>query len=80
MPSGPRRDGVIRGALIALGTLAIVDNIVFHWALGFHRFNHSWSHEINLVVEILLVLLGIVMIVLGYTASDRRRLKRWRQP
>jgi uncharacterized membrane protein len=61
----PRSDGLLAGALMALGALAVIDNVVFHWWLGFHRFNEAWSHELNLAVEASLVLTGIAMVVIG---------------
>jgi uncharacterized membrane protein len=66
--SGGRKgaaDGLLSGALIALGTLAVIDNVVFHWWLGFHRFNEAWSHETNLAVEVALVAVGVVMVGIG---------------
>jgi uncharacterized membrane protein len=32
------------GALIAVGALAVVDNVVVHWLLGWHRLVDDWSH------------------------------------
>jgi mono/diheme cytochrome c family protein len=60
-----RSDGLLAGALMALGALAVVDNVVFHWWLGFHRFNEAWSHEMNLAAEASLVLTGIAMVFIG---------------
>lgn len=60
-----RSDSLLAGALMALGALAVVDNVVFHWWLGFHRFNQAWSHELNLAVEASVVLTGIAMLVIG---------------
>ncbi len=49
-------DGILNAALIALGALAVVDNVVFHWLLAFHRFKQAWSGSVY--VEVLLVLIG----------------------
>ena len=32
-----RTDALINGALIALGALGILDNLIAHWLLGVHR-------------------------------------------
>jgi hypothetical protein len=32
-----RGDAMLNGALMGLGTLAILDNVVVHWLLGLHR-------------------------------------------
>ena len=74
--AGANDGALINGALIALGALAVVDNVVFHWLLGFHRFNEAWGHETNLLVEAGLVLVGIAMVAVGVlrqrAASGRR--------
>lgn len=61
------------GALIALGVVAVVDNVVFHWLLGFHRFKEGWPGSIY--VEVLLVIVGVSMTIVG-TRDLRRRLQR----
>ena len=37
MEKHERNGALVNGALIALGTLSIVDNVVAHWPLGLHR-------------------------------------------
>jgi uncharacterized membrane protein len=59
------------GALVALGALAVVDNVVFHWLLQFHRFRDGWHGSVY--VEVGLVLLGAVMVLVG-TLDLRRHL------
>ena len=57
-----RNDVLINGALIALGALAIVDNVVAHWLLGLHRaIPGPWAG----VVEVGLIVLGAGMLILG---------------
>lgn len=57
---------------MALGALAVVDNIVVHWILGWHRLNDAWSHQANLAGEGALVLLGVVMVAVGLVGERRR--------
>lgn len=65
---GPLRPAV-DGALVALGVLAVIDNLVFHWLLGFHRFKEGWAGSIY--VEVGVALVGVVMVAVG-----ARRLRR----
>jgi uncharacterized membrane protein len=65
-----RNDALINGALIALGALAIVDNVVAHWLLGLHRaIPGPWAD----VVEAGLVVLGAGMLILGLWREARAR-------
>ncbi len=65
---------MVDGALIALGVLAVGDNVIFHWLLGFHRFKDGWPGSIY--VEILLVVIGVAMITLGARGEVPRRRPR----
>ncbi len=62
----------VNGALIALGALAVVDNTVVHWLLGWHRLIDSWSHSANVTGEAALVLLGLSMVAVGFVRKRRR--------
>jgi uncharacterized membrane protein len=64
-------DGILNAALIALGALAVVDNVVFHWLLAFHRFKQAWSGSVY--VEVLLVLIGAAMVTVGFVRERRAR-------
>ncbi|HVM27674.1 MAG TPA: DUF2243 domain-containing protein [Mycobacteriales bacterium] len=64
--TGRRRE--LGAVLIALGVLGVVDNVVVHWLLGWHRLKDGWEH--NTPAEIGLVVLGAVAVVVG------RRLRR----
>ena len=67
-----RTDALVNGALISIGALAIVDNIVAHWILGLHRaVPGPWA----MPVEIGLVLLGVGMLAVGLWHERRAR---WR--
>ncbi len=57
-----RNDALINGTLIALGALAIVDNVIAHWLLGLHRaIPGPWVGA----VEVGLIVLGAGMLILG---------------
>lgn len=49
----------------------MVDNVVFHWLLGFHRFKQGWSGRVY--VEVLLVLTGAAMATVGVVWERRAR-------
>lgn len=66
-----RNDGIVNAALVALGPLAMVDNVVFHWLLAFHRFKQVWSGSVY--VEVLLVLTGAAMATVGLVRERRAR-------
>lgn len=66
-------DGLVNGALIALGALAVVDNVVFHWLLGWHRLNEAWSSEANFLAEAGVVVVGVLMLVVGVMRERGRR-------
>ena len=57
-----RNGALMDGALISIGVLAIVDNIVAHWLLGLHRaVPGPWA----IYVEVGLVALGVGMAAYG---------------
>jgi uncharacterized membrane protein len=58
-------DAMIDGALIAVGALAVLDNVVVHWLLGWHRLVEGWPHGANLAAEVALVVLGLAMLGAG---------------
>lgn len=65
-----RNDPLINGILIALGALAIVDNIMANWLLGLHRaIPGPWAGP----VEAALVVLGVGMLILGLWREARAR-------
>ena len=47
----PRNDALINGALIAIGTLGVIDNVIVHWMLKLHRAvpgRHTFAVELGL--------------------------------
>ena len=68
--SADRNAPLINGALIALGALAIVDNILAHWLLGLHRaVPGAWA----VYVEAGLMALGTMLLSLGLWREARAR-------
>lgn len=63
-----RSGAMVNGALVALGIVAVVDNVVSHWILGLHR---AVPGPHAGVVEAALVTLGVVMTATG-TVRERR--------
>jgi uncharacterized membrane protein len=72
--SQKQRNGVlINGALMVLGALAIIDNIVVHWVLELHRvYEGEWTFQ----MEFVLVALGAVLLVIGLWREVRARRRR----
>lgn len=68
-----RWDPMVNGALVALGVVAVVDNVVSHWILGLHRAvpgPHAGAVETGLVA------LGVTMTVVGVVRERRARRPR----
>jgi uncharacterized membrane protein len=66
----PRTDAMINGALIALGTLGILDNVVVHWVLAIHR---AVPGEHALAVEWVLVGVSVALLLAGLWRERRAR-------
>ena len=71
MERAQRNDALINGALMALGALAVVDNVVVHWMVGLHR---AVPGPNATAVEIGLIALGAVLLVVGLWRERRARL------
>ncbi|WP_306060465.1 DUF2243 domain-containing protein [Natronococcus wangiae] len=69
-----RTDAMLNGALIVIGAAAVIDNIVFHWLLGWHRVIEGVPDPEMFLLELGIVLIGIVLFSLGtwreYTARS----------
>jgi uncharacterized membrane protein len=70
MSRNSRNEPLVNGALIALGALAIVDNVVAHWLLGLHR---AIPGPGAVYVEVGLVILGAVLLAFGLWREVRAR-------
>jgi hypothetical protein len=66
-----RNDAMLNGALIALGTLGVFDNVMVHWILGWHRAIEDSPH--NLEIEIGIVVASSAMLVAGIVRERRAR-------
>ncbi|MEV4202989.1 hypothetical protein [Micromonospora globbae] len=62
---------MVDGALIALGAVAILDNVVAHWLLGLHRAVPDGTAAT--VVEIGPLVVGIVLLLVRVTRERRAR-------
>lgn len=65
-----RNSAMVNGALIALGTLGIIDNVLFHWILQLHR---ALPGPSAFPVELVLVLVSFGLLVLGVWREIRVR-------
>ena len=68
-----RNEAMLNGALLALGALAVLDNVLAHWVLELHR---AIPGPYALHVEWSLVILGALMFVLGLRRELRARRAR----
>jgi uncharacterized membrane protein len=65
-----RRQPFLNGAMVALGVVAVVDNVVSHWILGLHR---AVPGQAAAAVEASLVVLGLVLVTVGLGREARQR-------
>jgi hypothetical protein len=68
-----RNDAMINGAMIALGGLGILDNVLFHWILQLHR---AVPGPYALHVEVVIVILSGALLALGIWRERRARRQR----
>ncbi len=66
-----RNGALVNGALVTVGGLAMVDNVVVHWLLGLHR--ALPDPGASLPVEVALVVLGAVLAAVGLRREARAR-------
>ena len=70
MSKRDRNHALVNGALIAVGALAILGNIVAHWILGLHRaVPGSWAGP----VAVALVVLGAGLLTIGVWRERKAR-------
>lgn len=60
-----RVDAMINGALVVIGAAAIIDNVVFHWLLGWHRLIEGVPDPEVFLLELGIVLVGAVLLSIG---------------
>jgi uncharacterized membrane protein len=65
-----RNSSLINGALIAIGVLGIVDNVIFHWVFQLHRVVPGPS---AIIVEVMLVVASLVFFAAGIWRELRAR-------
>ncbi len=70
MHNADRNDALVNGALIAIGVLGIVDNLVVHWILGLHR---AVPGPHAMLVEVVLVVGSGGLLTLGLWREARAR-------
>jgi uncharacterized membrane protein len=58
----------LNGALMALGAMAVVDNVIAHWLLDLHR---AIPGPYALHVEIALIAIGAAMFTAGFWRERR---------
>jgi uncharacterized membrane protein len=58
-----RANAMINGALIAMGILGIVDNIVIHWMIGLHRAIEGSEYALH--AEIVLIIGSAILLMVG---------------
>jgi uncharacterized membrane protein len=67
-----RNSAALNGALMAIGLLAVVDNVVFHWLLGLHRL-FDGPEPLVFAAEAALVVVGLVLFGIGMFREGRAR-------
>lgn len=60
-----RTDAMINGALIVIGGAAVIDTILFHWLLGWHRLIEEMNDPGLFLLELGVVLIGLLLLWLG---------------
>ena len=69
-----RSGALVNGALIAIGTLGVIDNVVVHWLLRLHRaVPGPWATEVEIALVVLS--LGLLLVGLGREIRARRGLR-----
>ena len=69
----------MNGALIATGTLGVIDNIVAQWLLSLHRaVPGPWATEVEIALVVLS--LGLLLVGLGQEIRVRRGLRHVEVP
>ncbi len=81
MSSTTRNKSTWSGALIGIGVMAAVDEILFHQVLAWHHFYDRSTPEIGLMSDGILHAAELIAIVAGFfLVLDLRRSKTFHQP
>lgn len=65
-----RRQALLNGGMVALGAVAVIDNVVSHWWLGLHR---AVPSDAATAVEVFLVILGVALVAIGLRREVNQR-------
>lgn len=68
-----RTDAAINAALIVIGGAAVLDNVIFHWLLGWHRLIEDWNDPEIFLLELGVVLIGFGLFTIGVWREMRTR-------
>lgn len=68
-----RTDAMINAALIVLGAAAVIDTVVVHWLLNWHRLVDWLDDPLLLFLEVLVVFIGVVLLVVGVWREAQAR-------
>lgn len=68
-----RTDAILNGALIVIGAAAGIDNIVFHWILGWHRLIEGVPDPEMFLIEFTIVIIGGILFTIGAWREWRAR-------
>jgi uncharacterized membrane protein len=60
-----RADAIGNGALMVIGAAGVVDNVVFHWLLGWHRLIEGVPDPTMFLFELGVVLVRFVLLAIG---------------
>lgn len=66
-----RNDAIINGALISVGALGVIDNLLVHWILGWHRAIEGSPYALHM--EIGTVAVSAAMLLIGVVRERRAR-------
>ncbi|TYL36121.1 hypothetical protein CV102_24120 [Natronococcus pandeyae] len=70
-----RTDAMLNGALMVIGAAAVVDTVVFHWVLEWHRLIEGAPDPELFFLELGVVLVGGILFAVG-AARERRARRR----
>jgi hypothetical protein len=69
-----RNDAMLNGALIVVGALGVLDNVVVHWILGWHRIIDDHPHALELEIAAVAVSAALLGAGILRERNARRRM------